>query len=126
MPRSAGARSSASETLEARTVDRVRVGEAGLRKPPTLWPPTLRTGGAGEPFTHWRDAKGWFSYALKVPADRPAALRCVYWGSDAGRTFDILVDGTKIATQTLTGARPGEYLPVTYPIPDALTRGKTR
>jgi DUF1680 family protein len=29
-------------------------------------------------------------------------------------------------TQTLTGSRPGEYLPVTTPIPDALTRGKAQ
>jgi hypothetical protein len=35
------------------------------------------------------------------------------------------VDGTKIATQTLTGSRPGEYLPVTYALPNALTRGKS-
>ncbi len=115
-----------AETLTARTLDRVRVGEADSEAAHALDSDRSNTGGAGEPFTHWRDAQGWFSYTLKVPPNRPVALRCVYWGGDAGRAFDILVDGTRLATETLTGARPGEYLPVTHPLPDALTRGKTR
>ena len=51
----------------------------------------------------WRHAAdGWFSYRLKVLPDRPVVLSATYWGSDSGRrTFDILVDGQKIATQTL-------------------------
>ena len=115
-----------ADTLEARTIDRVLIGEIASESTHALTAGRSATGGAGAPFTHWRDAQGSFGYTLKVPTDRPAALRCVYWGSDAGRTFDIRVNGTKIATQTLTGVRPGEYLPVTYPIPDALTRGKSQ
>lgn len=107
-------------------MDRVRIGETASEAAHALASDRSRTGGAGEPFTNWRDAQGWFRYTLQVPTDHPAALRCVYWGSDAGRTFDILVDGTKIATETLTGARPGEYLPVLYPLPDALTHGRTQ
>ena len=115
-----------ADTLESCTIDRVRVGEADSETAHALASDHSHTGGAGEPFTHWRDAQGFFSYTLKIPSDRTAALRCVYWGSDAGRTFDILVDGTNLATQTLSGARPGEYLPVTYPLPDSMTRGKTQ
>jgi len=115
-----------ADTLEARTVDRVRIGERDSEAAHALASDRSNTGVAGAPFTHWRDAQGRFSYTLKVPSDQPAALRCVYWGGDAGRAFDILIDGTKVATQTLTGARPGEYLPVTYPVPEALTRGKSQ
>ena len=115
-----------ADSLEARTVDRVLIGEPASEVAHALAADRSATGGAGAPFTHWRDAQGSFGYTLKVPADRPAILRCVYWGSDAGRTFDILVDGTKIATQTLTGTRPGEYLPVTYPLLDAVTHGKSQ
>ena len=115
-----------ADTLEARTLDRVRIGEADSEAVHAFASDRSHAGGAGAPFTHWRDAQGFFSYTLKASSDQPVALRCVYWGSDAGRTFDILVDGTKIAAQTLTGARPGEYLPVTYPVPDALTRGHTQ
>jgi len=121
---SAAAEQRDAGTLEARTIDRVLVGDAASEAAHALASDRSQTGGASAPFAHWRDATGGFSYALKVPADRPAALRCVYWGSDAGRTFDILVDGVKVATQALTGARPGEYLPVTHPLPDALTRGR--
>jgi len=113
-----------AQTLEARTVDHVRIGEADSEAAHAFASDRSRTGGAGEPFTHWRDAQGFFSYTVLVPSASPVALRCVYWGGDTGRTFDILIDGTKTATETLTGARPGEYLPVTYPLLPALTRGK--
>ena len=112
------------QDVEARTIDRVRVGEADSEAAHSLVADQSNTGGAGEPFTHWRDAKAGFSYVLKVLPDQPTSLRCVYWGSDAGRTFDVLADGIKIVTQTLTGEKPDEYLSVTYPIPEALTRGK--
>ena len=82
------------------------------------------TGGAGEPFTHWRDAAGFFSYTLKVSPDQPTVLRCAYWGSDTGRTFTILVDGKPLATQTLTGQKPDSYYYVTYPLPSEMTQGK--
>ncbi len=77
----------------------------------------------------WRDADagGSFSYELKIPADSSAALLCTYWGGDGGnRTFDILVDGTKIGTQKLSNNKPGEFFDVAYPIPTELTRGKTK
>ena len=108
----------------ARMVDQVDVGDAGSEAAHQLVSEGSSTGGAGDPFTHWRDAKGFFSYRVKVLPDQPVSLRCAYWGSDAGRTFDILVDGTVIATQTLTGTKPNEYLYVTYAVPPALTRGK--
>jgi uncharacterized protein YfaS (alpha-2-macroglobulin family) len=50
-----------------------------------------------------------------------------YWGSETGpRTFDILVDGTKVATQSLQNDKPGEFFDMTYPIPENATRGKIK
>jgi len=74
----------------------------------------------------WRDARGgWFEFALKTEAG-PLTLSCTYWGSDmGGRSFDILVGGTQIATQTLENNQPGELFDVLYPIPPALTAGKS-
>jgi hypothetical protein len=75
----------------------------------------------------WRHAEpgGWFSYRLKVLGDRPMKLVCAYHGSDVPpRTFDILVDGQKIATQSLNRNKPGELFEVEYPIPADLTRSK--
>ena len=54
-------------------------------------------------------------------------LLCTYWGSEVGpRTFDILVDGHKIAEQTLANDAPGKFFDVTYAIPQELTRGKSK
>jgi hypothetical protein len=70
---------------------------------------------------------GWFSFEMKVLPEEPMELLCTYWGSDRRqRLFDILVDGTRVATQTLNDGRPGEFFDVTYPIPRELTRGKEK
>jgi uncharacterized protein len=77
----------------------------------------------------WREARdgGWFSYEVKVDPDHPVSLVCTYWGSESGkRTFDILVDDAKIATQNLAGNKPDEFWDATYPIPSELTRGKQK
>lgn len=113
-------------TLEARTVDRVLVGEAASETAHTLASDQSAIGNAGVPFTHWRDARGWFSYKMRSLPDAAVSVRCTYFGGDAGRTFDIRVDGRVIATQALTGIRPDEFLSVTYPLPLELTRGKAQ
>jgi hypothetical protein len=85
--------------------------------------------GSGTYMGHaWRHApNGWFSYDLKVLPDVPMILVVNYWGSDAGnRTFDVLVDGQKIATQTLANNKPGEFFDVEYPLPAELTKGKQK
>ena len=84
------------------------------------------TGGAQFPHTYWRDARGWFEYAVAVGTDDPVSLRCVWWGSDAGRTFDILVDGRELTTVRLTGEAPGEYVVKSYDVPREWTQGKDR
>jgi hypothetical protein len=53
-------------------------------------------------------------------------LVCTYRGSEGRlRSFDVLVDGEKIATQTLE-IHPGELFDFEYPLPEQLTRGKQR
>lgn len=77
----------------------------------------------------WRHAlgDGWFSWDLKVLPDKPLTLCCTYWGSDVPpRTFDLLVDGRLLATQSLDRNRPGEFLNVEYAIPEEMTRGKQK
>jgi len=74
-----------------------------------------------------RASRTWFSYELKVDASKPVKLACTYRGSEGGRqrAFDILVDGEKVASQTLE-IHPTELFDYEYPIPEALTRGKER
>jgi hypothetical protein len=75
-----------------------------------------------------RDAarNGWFSYDLKVLPDKPLLLVCSFVGSEGRpRTFDILVDGEKITTQSLE-IHPTEVFDFEYKLPELLTRAKQK
>ncbi|HKJ40839.1 MAG TPA: DUF6805 domain-containing protein, partial [Sunxiuqinia sp.] len=68
------------------------------------------------------DRGGWFSFNMGVHAGEPMALAMEYWGGFPGsRTFDILVNDTKIATENNSNVRPGEFFQKVYKIPDRLT-----
>jgi DUF1680 family protein len=116
----------ADRDLVARTIDSVRPQE---QQPEVDHHMTGEKTNSGR-FTDlgWRDAGdgGWFSYTLATAKnDQPLALVCKYWGSETGaRQFDIQIDGTKIATENISGKNTGAFYNVTYPIPAALTRGK--
>jgi len=113
--------------LKARTIDILRIGEMQPERDHNV---TGEKTGAGE-FNgrKWRHATdgGWFSFEMTVLPDEPVDLLCTYWGSDRGRrTFDVLVDGETIATQSLNDNRPGEFFDVIYLIPVELTKGKQK
>ncbi len=114
------------KALAARTVDRVVIGDRDSERAHRL--DGLRH--ASGPFggRHWRHAgDGWFSYELKSLPDRPVEVLCTYWGSDVGaRVFDVLVDGTKIATQKLDRNKPESFFDQIYPVPPELTKGKDK
>ena len=111
--------------LEAITLDRVFIGDLASEQAHQFASEQSSSGGSGEINDgRWRDAKGYFSYQMKVQPETPNALRVRYYGGDKSREFDILVDGTIIATQQLSGKRSGSPLFGVYPIPAELTRGK--
>lgn len=115
------------QELDMRTVDAVRIGEEASEREHNLQGEKTSSGEFNG--RRWRHAVegGWFSYDLRVPPDQPVELLCTYWGSDSGgRVFDILVDGKKIATQTLDNNRPGSFFDVVYPLPTNLTAGKEK
>ncbi len=77
----------------------------------------------------WRDAEkgGFFAFDLPTVLNVPNALVVTYWGGDANnRHFDILVNGEKIASQTLENNHPGQFFDQTYPLPANLTAGKAK
>jgi DUF1680 family protein len=111
--------------LEARTVDVVRPGDARDERAHKRQGEKTAAGEFGG--RGWRHATdgGWFSYEMKVQPDRPQALLVTYWGGDGGnRLFDVLVDGTKVATQQLQNNKPDAFYDETYSIPGELTRAK--
>lgn len=64
----------------------------------------------------WRHGKS-FQYTLNTRGEKAVDLVVTYWGGDTGRTFDILVNDRLLATEQLTGARPGEVFDQRYSIP---------
>ncbi|UCG58505.1 MAG: glycoside hydrolase family 127 protein [Phycisphaerales bacterium] len=112
------------EELEARTVDRIEIGNETSEKKHGLDGRNTESGlHQGRTWRHARDG-GWFSYRLAVLPDQPMTLQCTYWGSDVGRTFDVLVDGQRILTETLDNDVPGEFFEQQRNIPRELTVGK--
>ncbi|MGD8778752.1 MAG: glycoside hydrolase family 127 protein [Ignavibacteria bacterium] len=70
---------------------------------------------------------GWFSFDLNVKSDQNIALVVHYWGGFTGsKTFDILVDGTKIATENISGKKDGQFIDVKYNIDPGLISGKEK
>jgi DUF1680 family protein len=111
--------------LDARTIDEYRPGEQQSEVDHSQ--KGEKTSSGEWQYRKLRHAEdgGWFSFNMKVIPDHPVELVCTYWGGELGnRTFDVLVDGKVIATQTLHQDKPGTFFEKTYVIPFELTRGK--
>jgi hypothetical protein len=65
---------------------------------------------------HWRHGRD-FRYTLHPRGESRVLLSVTYSGNDSGREFDILANGTVIATQSLVAAAPGEFVEKQYEIP---------
>lgn len=111
--------------ISARSVDVMHLGEMQPERDHNLtseisYPVAYRN-------RNGRDARsgGFFEFDMKVRPG-PLILQATYWGEERKRQFDILVDGVKIATQQLQADHPGKFFDVEYPVPEALTQGKTK
>ena len=106
------------QVLEAATIDRVRLGEPQPETDHLLHFEKSRVG-LGPLGKHFRvlDDNGWFSFEMKRPPENvKSALRLVYWGRDKGAEFDLLVNGTVIATPKPPGTEKEDYYAVEYPV----------
>jgi DUF1680 family protein len=115
----------AARELETRTIDQITPGEQQPDVDHQM--KGKRTSAANYNGRSLRHAEngGWFSYQIKVRPNVENVLRVTYWGGETGqRTFDVLVDGQKVAEQRLANNKPGEFFDVDYPLPENLTSGK--
>ena len=73
-----------------------------------------------------RDARsgGYFEFTMQTKPG-PLVLMATYWGDERGQEFDILIDNVLLASQQLKNSKPGRFFDVEYPLPEALTKGKT-
>jgi hypothetical protein len=111
--------------IAARSVDVMHLGEMQPEHDHTLasdisYPVTYRG-------RNGRDARsgGFFEFSMKTRPG-PLVLQATYWGDERPRDFDILVDNVKVATQHLDKIKPGQFIDVDYPVPEALTKGKSK
>ena len=65
-------------------------------------------------------AGGFFSFEMAVDPAASNNLMLTYLGDDKNRQFDILVEGRRIFTETLTGGVTGKFFDREYPIPQEL------
>jgi DUF1680 family protein len=110
--------------VAARSIDIMYFGEMQPERDHALeseqsWPVSYRG-------RNGRDVRsgGYMAFTLKTRAG-PLILQTTYWGEDRNRAFDILVDDVKVASEQLKGESPGKFVDVDYPLPLALTRGKS-
>ncbi|MFN8206990.1 MAG: glycoside hydrolase family 127 protein [Bacteroidales bacterium] len=70
--------------------------------------------------------KNYFSFDMKVLLDSNCAILLTYIGDDKNRKFDILVDGTRIATVDWNGGAANKFYDEVYPVPVELIKGKNK
>ena len=118
------AEEAAAQLLESRTLDYV---DAGTQQSEADHYMQVQNSNKGEyQGEYWRDGSGYVSYKMQTKGKSEGVTLMVrYWGGDGGnRKFDIQIDNTTIATETLTGGK-NEFVNKEYEIPANLLEGKT-
>jgi DUF1680 family protein len=85
--------------LDAQTLDQVAPGEQQPESDHGFAGEGVETGIA--PAGRWRHAQRWFGYTLKDPAGAARTLRLTLASGDAGRRFDVVVNGRVVAELAL-------------------------
>ncbi|SFU83636.1 glycoside hydrolase family 127 protein [Pseudoduganella namucuonensis] len=104
--------------LDARTIDQVAPGE---QQPESDH--FFKGEGADAGINkgrHWRDASKWFSYELTDKEGKARTLRLAFSRADAGRKFDIIVNGALLQSVELKGDAPEEIYTRDFAVPEGL------
>ncbi|MCA9234645.1 MAG: glycoside hydrolase family 127 protein [Planctomycetales bacterium] len=114
------------QELAARTVDLFAIGEMQAERDHSVEGEKTGPGDfGGRKFRHAWDG-GWFQFDIALPEEGPADMIVTYWGSETGaRSFDVLLDGQKLATESLHQDDPDKFWERTYALPQDQTAGKT-
>ncbi|CCH02422.1 hypothetical protein FAES_4423 [Fibrella aestuarina BUZ 2] len=112
--------------LDRRTVDLLRLGEMQPERDHNVTGDKLEAGEAHTRKFRVATDGGALSFTMKTDPAARNTLIGTYWGMDnRGRQFDVLVDGTVIASEDLNKYKESRFYDIPYPIPAALTTGKT-
>lgn len=108
---------------EAKTTDRVAVGEQQPEVEHDFTGEKTETGIRNG--RRWRRGE-WFQYTLSTRGEKAVELEVTYWGGDTGRTFDILAGGELLASETLDASKPRQFFEKRYSIPEKVLAGATQ
>ncbi|MCC2960586.1 glycoside hydrolase family 127 protein [Massilia sp. IC2-278] len=108
--------------LDARTIDQVAPGEQQPESDHFFKGEGIDAGVNGG--RHWRHATKWFSYELKDPKGEAQLLRLTFAQADAGRRFDIEVNGVPVAEVALASDGGPEFYSIDYPLPASILQAK--
>src|SRR5690606_11435064 len=72
----------------------------------------------------WWGMGNFIEFSLAVRPG-PVILRALYWGEEIDKHFEIRVDGTPVAVERRASAPVRAFVAVDYPLPAALTEGRT-
>lgn len=108
--------------LDARTIDQVAPGQQQPESDHFFRGEGIEAGVNGG--RHWRHATKWFSYELKDPKGEAKLLQLTFARADAGRRFDIEVNGVLVAEVALTGNAGQEFYTVDYPLPATILKAE--
>ena len=107
--------------LEAKTMDFFQPGEMQEERDHNFRGEKIRVMDFRHNKARVADRGGWFSFELNIDSTNKAGLVIHYWGGFTGsKTFDILVNGEKIATENISGKKDGEFIDIQYDIPESL------
>lgn len=109
--------------LDARTLDVMRFGEKQSELDHALQEgkseAVLYRGRNG------RLARGGASFEFRMRASgKPTVLQATYWGKQRNSRFRILVDGVRVASDSINGLGPVGFVDRSYKLPEELLRGK--
>jgi hypothetical protein len=105
---------------DRRIVDRIIVGDVRSERDHAYAGADVTSGIAGD--RAFRQAGGWLRYALTVFDDTEVTVALTFLGSDAPRTFDLVVENHLVSSYTF---RSGVPATVEVRVPIELTKGQT-
>ena len=113
--------------IEEKTIDNFRIGEMQPERDHNLRA-SERSYVSDALGRMGREARrdNYFSFEMKVASVKNQILLLTYIGDDKDRKFDILVEGTNIATENWQGGLTGKFYDVEYKIPYELLVGKEK
>jgi hypothetical protein len=114
-------------SLEERTIDHFRIGEMQPERDHKLVA-SERSYVDEALGRKGREARSdhYFAFTMQVESLKKNHLVFTYIGDDKDRAFDLLVNGKKLQSVEWSGGLTGKFYDIEYPLPESLTKGRTR